>query len=58
MQCVECGAEADERAAGWRAMLAADVDERGEDAEVVIYCRMCAEREFGPPRLTGPEADE
>ena len=42
--CLECGAEAEERAAGWRAYLTDDED---EPAEVGVYCSECADREFG-----------
>ncbi len=40
MICIECGAEADERAEGWRSYLTVD-------DEALCYCRACAEREFG-----------
>jgi DNA-directed RNA polymerase subunit RPC12/RpoP len=46
LRCVECGAEADELAAGWRAYRAGDLDE--DDAvKVLYYCPSCSEREFG-----------
>lgn len=37
--CVECGAEADEDARGWRGYLTVD-------DEFAVYCPACAEREF------------
>jgi hypothetical protein len=43
--CAECGAEGDELATGWRACLAGDEDER--EAELLVFCSHCAEREFG-----------
>jgi hypothetical protein len=45
MQCEECGAEADYRAAGWRAYR----NDEPEDEEpiILVYCPACAEREFG-----------
>lgn len=50
--CVECGALSDERAEGWRAVLAGglvDGVDRGE-LEVGVYCPECAEREFSERR--------
>ena len=38
--CAECGCESDPLAAGWRGYYDA------ED-ELVLFCRECAEREFG-----------
>jgi ribosomal protein L44E len=44
--CVECGAEADEEAEGWR-MLRADVPQQGDtEPELAAYCPDCAAREF------------
>jgi hypothetical protein len=44
--CVECGAEADEDAAGWR-IYRADVPQQGdEEPELAAYCPECAGREF------------
>jgi hypothetical protein len=40
--CEECGATADERAAGWRIYLTAE-----DPPEPLVYCPQCAEREFG-----------
>jgi hypothetical protein len=36
---------------GWRLYLTVDEDEPGE---AVIYCSICAEREFGEPENAGP----
>ena len=59
LECAECGAEADERAIGWRA----DRDNLPEDEEpglkfpeIAFYCPVCAEREFGPLRRSSPKA--
>jgi hypothetical protein len=48
LRCVECGLEADEDAAGWRAYLGHDPRE-DEEPVVVTYCPDCARREFGDP---------
>lgn len=52
IRCVECGAESEELAAGWRGYLAGDFNE--DENEVLLYCPECARREFGPfdERLT------
>jgi hypothetical protein len=42
--CEECGVDADERAEGWQAHRA---DWPGEEPQLVVYCPLCAEREFG-----------
>jgi hypothetical protein len=47
IQCVECGAESDGLASGWRAYLAEDLDEDEGEEDVVLYCPECARREFG-----------
>jgi hypothetical protein len=39
MTCVECAADADEAARGWRAFLTVD-------EEVATFCPECAAREF------------
>jgi hypothetical protein len=44
---MECGAESDALASGWRAYLAADKEEE-PDGELLFFCPKCAEREFGP----------
>jgi len=44
MRCAECGAEADERAEGWRAMLGLEDD---DTVVTVVVCPECFEREFG-----------
>jgi hypothetical protein len=43
VRCSECGATAREGADGWRAYVVGGYD--GEDVEVVVFCRDCAERE-------------
>jgi hypothetical protein len=45
--CVECGAESDELATGWRAYVLGELDENAEK-EVLMFCPECAKREFGP----------
>lgn len=40
LRCEECGAEAKDDAAGWKAYLTLD-------DEAVVCCPKCAEREFG-----------
>src|SRR5215217_85653 len=47
VRCEECGAEADEHARGWRAMLGLEDD---DTVVTVVLCPECAEREFGPSR--------
>jgi len=44
MTCAECGADADEQAQGWRAMLGLEDD---DTVVTVVLCPECAEREFG-----------
>jgi hypothetical protein len=49
LECVECGIVADGRAPGWRAYIG-----RGEEfdgVELGIFCRECAEFEFGASEL-------
>jgi hypothetical protein len=43
MRCEECGAEADERARGWRALLGEEDD---GSLMVALFCPACASREF------------
>jgi hypothetical protein len=50
LTCLECGARADERARGWRALIPY-FEEEEEAPDLSIYCPACAEREFGPSRL-------
>jgi hypothetical protein len=50
LACLECGARADERARGWRALIPY-FEEEEEAPDLSIYCPVCAEREFGPSRL-------
>lgn len=47
LRCVECGAESDQLASGWRAYLAPDPGEEPEGT-LLMFCPECAEREFGP----------
>jgi hypothetical protein len=50
MRCVECERESED-AEGWRAYLVGDPDDDGDEAPaVIVYCRLCAEREFGLQR--------
>jgi DNA-directed RNA polymerase subunit RPC12/RpoP len=46
-RCVECGAESDKLATGWRAYLAGKRDEDEQEGEVLMICPDCG-REFGP----------
>jgi hypothetical protein len=48
LRCAECGAGSDELATGWRAYLAGELDEDEREAEILMFCPTCAEREFGP----------
>lgn len=49
LNCVECGvAASDLETTGWRAYLDDDVD-----PEVVVFCSVCALREFGEFRENG-----
>lgn len=47
LRCVECGAESDQLAQGWRAYLAPDEEEEPPEGEILMYCPECAESEFG-----------
>jgi hypothetical protein len=47
VRCAECGAEADEQARGWRALIGEEDD--GE-LMVAVFCPARAEREFGVAR--------
>jgi hypothetical protein len=38
-------------------MLRVDVPEEDDEPIVAVYCPYCAEREFGPTRLTSDSAD-
>jgi hypothetical protein len=49
LRCIECGAES-ERGLDWEARIAYDPDDDDEPAEVVVFCPVCAQREFGPFR--------
>jgi hypothetical protein len=55
LRCVECGAEADEIANGWRAYRAGDLEE-DDVVEVLMFCPACAEREFGASWWDVPNA--
>ena len=49
MRCLECSRKSAGAAAHWRAYLREDPeDEEDGVVEVAVYCRDCAEREFGP----------
>lgn len=43
--CAECGAEADDHAAGWEARLARD-DNDGQVDGIEVFCAICASGEF------------
>jgi hypothetical protein len=45
LRCVECGAESDQLAAGWRVHLAGALDEDEHAVEVLMSPPDCAERE-------------
>jgi hypothetical protein len=45
LRCIECGAES-KRGLGWEARIAYD-PEADDPAEVVVFCPVCAVREFG-----------
>lgn len=47
LSCGECRREQLDGERGWRAFLAGEED---EPDEVLVFCRACAEREFGPAR--------
>jgi DNA-directed RNA polymerase subunit RPC12/RpoP len=47
-RCVECGAESDKLATGWRAYLAGELDEDEQEGALVMFCPECARCEFGP----------
>jgi hypothetical protein len=46
LECIECGAVAGPKAAGWRGYRI-DVPEEDEQPAVAFYCLDCAIREFG-----------
>jgi hypothetical protein len=46
LRCIECGAES-EQGLDWEARIAYVPDD-DEPAEVVLFCPVCARREFGP----------
>lgn len=50
LSCIECRAESDDRARGWRMYLDEDRDEPGSELLIATYCPDCAVREFGPIR--------
>jgi len=45
LSCEECRRESDEHAAGWRAYLLGEDDDRLGPDGVVVYCPECAECE-------------
>jgi hypothetical protein len=45
LRCIECGAES-KRGLGWEARIGYDPEE-DDPAEVVVFCPVCAVREFG-----------
>lgn len=53
LNCVECGAESDQLATGWRAYVAPEREDEPE-GELVTFCPDCAEREFGPSGWDAP----
>ena len=55
-RCIECGAECDQLAKGWRAYLAPEPNEEPE-SELLMFCPECAEREFGPSGWEGDALD-
>jgi hypothetical protein len=57
LRCEECLATADETARAWEAHLAYDPRE-DERPFVVIYCPMCAAREFGSQLPLDGASDE
>jgi hypothetical protein len=46
--CMECGADSDQLATRWRAYRVADDEGDELEAEILVFCPHCAEREFGP----------
>jgi hypothetical protein len=44
--CCECGVLSDDRARGWRAVRAGEIDP-DDDPEVLLFCAECASSEFG-----------
>ena len=54
LRCEECGAVAPDDAKGWRGFHIREMpededDEVAGDVSLVVYCPVCAGREFGPP---------
>jgi hypothetical protein len=45
LACLECDAESDAEARGWKAYRREAYD--GEEAAIGIFCADCADREFG-----------
>jgi hypothetical protein len=45
--CMECGADSDAQAQGWRAYLVPAEDDEPE-GDILVFCPACARREFGP----------
>jgi hypothetical protein len=55
VRCAECGKLGEGSMEGWRAMLGTDVDDENAPTETHLFCPVCAEREFGPPRADHEE---
>jgi hypothetical protein len=46
LRCGECGVLSDDRARGWRAVRAGEIDP-DDTPELLVFCLDCSEREFG-----------
>jgi hypothetical protein len=55
--CHECQVYSDAHGFGWRGCRVDNPDEN-EPPELAFYCPECADREFGPLRMAGPQIDE
>jgi hypothetical protein len=51
LYCCECGCPSAASASGWRCYIV-DIDDDGRD-EVVLFCPVCAAREFGARAAVG-----
>lgn len=45
LHCLECQAESSGKAEGWKAYVGGGYE--GDPIEVLVYCPVCAAREFG-----------
>jgi hypothetical protein len=45
VRCVECGKDAENKAAGWLA-IRVDLPDDPDSPEVFVFCPICYEREF------------